>query len=168
MTRLPESVSVGRDVRIGAHCRIGEGVRLGDPGFGYEWAGDRWRYRDHPWGVRIGDRVDIGVNTVINRGRWRHTMIGSGTKIDACVFVAHNVHIGAHCLLVAHSKFGGSVTIGDHAIVGLGATINPHLTIGDYALIGAGAVVTKNVPAGEVWAGVPARKVRDREEGETI
>lgn len=141
---------------------------IGSVGFGYEWDGQRWRRREHPFGVVLGENVDIGSGTVIHRGRWRDTVIGDGTKIDAQVFVAHNVVVGKHCLLVAGCKLAGSVTLGDHVIVGLGALVIPGVTVGDRAIIGAGAVVTKDVPAGQVWAGNPARYMRDRREGETL
>jgi len=143
-------------------------VHIGGEGFGYEWDGERWARRDHPFTVKIGKGVDIGEGTVIHRGRWRDTVVGDGTKIDALVFVAHNVHVGQHCLLVAGCKLAGSVTVGDHVIVGLGALVTPGKTIGDRAIIGAGAVVTKDVPAGQVWAGTPARYMRDRRDGETL
>lgn len=142
-------------------------MTVGETGFGYTWQG-RWIRRDHPFSVVMGRDVDVGEGTVIHRGRWRDTTIGDGTKIDALCFVAHNVVIGRHCLLVAGSHIAGSVTIGDHVIVGLGANICPHVTIGDRAIVGAGAVVTKDVPPGEVWAGNPARYMRARRDGETL
>lgn len=167
-TLIDKTASLTGWIDIGNRCHISAGARIGDVGFGYQRDRENWLLRDHPYGVVIGNNVDIGPNTVIHRGRWRHTVIGTSTKIDAGVFVAHNVQIGERCLLVAHAKFGGSVTVGNDAIIGLGATICPHLTIGDDAIIGAGAVVTKDVPAGEVWAGNPARKFRDRREDETL
>lgn len=147
---------------------IGPGAQIGWDGFGYEWNGKAWLERPHEYGVKIGEWVDVGANAVIHRGRWRHTVIADGTKIDALVFVAHNVHVGRNCLLVAGCHLAGSVTVGDEVIIGLGANVCPHVTIGDRAIIGAGAVVTKNVPAGQVWAGNPARYLRDRREGETL
>lgn len=141
---------------------------VGEIGFGYEWDDERWRRRAHPFGVQIGEHVDIGVGSVLHCGRWRDTVIGDGTKIDSLVFVAHNVVTGKHCLLVAGCHLGGSVTLGDHVIIGLGANVCPHVTVGDRAIIGAGAVVTKDVPAGQVWCGNPARYMRDRRDGETL
>jgi UDP-3-O-[3-hydroxymyristoyl] glucosamine N-acyltransferase len=141
---------------------------VGGEGFGYEWDGCCWQRRPHEFGVKIGENVEIGEGSVIHRGRWRDTEIGDGTKIDALVFVAHNVKVGRHCLLVAGCKLAGSVTVGDEAIVGLGALVIPGKTVGDRAIVGAGAVVTKDVPAGQVWAGNPARYIRDRLPGETL
>lgn len=159
---IHECVAVGDNVRFGA------GTQIGADGFGYEWDGSSWCRRPHDFGVVIGDNVDVGDNTVIHAGRWRNTVIGEGTKIDALVFVAHNVTVGKHCLLVAHCSLTGSVTLGDEVIVGGGALIRTGLTVGDRAIIGLGAVVVCDVPAGEVWAGSPARKLRDRRPGETL
>ena len=141
---------------------------LGGIGFGYGWDGQGWLQRIHPFGLKVGEDVDIGHGTVIHRGRWRDTVIGDGTKIDALCFVAHNVVVGKHCLLVAGCKLAGSVTLGDEVIVGLGALVIPGVTVGDRAIIGAGAVVTKDVPAGQVWCGNPARYMRHRKQGETL
>ena len=141
---------------------------IGGEGFGYGLVGGEGVPRPHKYEVVIGENVDVGEGTVIHRGRWRDTVIGDGTKIDALVFVAHNVHIGKRCLLVAGCKLAGSVTLGDDVIIGLGANICPHVSIGDRAIIGAGATVTKDVPTGEVWAGTPARYLRNRREGETL
>lgn len=143
-------------------------AQIGDDGFGYEWVDGRWQFRKHEFHVSIGNDVDIGAYSVIHRGRWRDTALGDGTKVDSHVFVAHNVVIGKHCLLVAGCRIAGSATIGDEVIIGLGALVNPHVTIGDRAIIGAGAVVTKDVQAGEVWAGAPARYMRDRRLDETL
>lgn len=160
---------VAEGVVFGENVQIAPGVVLGSEGFGYELADDgEWEWREHPFGVVVGDNVTIGANTVVDRGRWRDTQIGAGTKIDAHVFIAHNVTIGKRCLLVAHAKFGGSSMISDDVIVGLGATICPHVGVGHRAIIGAGAVVTKTVPAGEVWAGVPAKYMRLRLPDETL
>lgn len=145
-------------------------AQLGDPGFGYQWddLNRCWTSRPHDFGVVIGEDVDIGAHSVIHAGRWRDTVIGDGTKIDALVFVAHNVHVGKHCLLVAHCSLTGSVTLGDEVIVGGGALVKTGLTVGDRAILGLGAVVISNVPAGQVWAGNPARYLRDRRPGETL
>src|SRR3990170_620588 len=150
-------------VTIGERCYIGPGAAIGSRGFGYEWGEEQWNYREHPFGVVIGDDVSIGANTVIDRGRWRETVIGQGTKIDASCFIAHNVAIGAHCLVIANSMIAGSCEIGDHCWIGPSAQITDHVKVGDGARVGLGAVVLRDVPAGEVWVGNPARRLRKRE-----
>lgn len=149
---FPDSVTFTGFVTIGPNTVIGKS------GFGYTRQEDgTWVEKEHNFGVLIGDNVDIGANVCIDRGSWRDTVIGDGTKIDNLVHVAHNVHIGKNCLIVAGSILGGSVNIEDGVWVGMGARINQRLTIGSGAFIGSGAVVTKDVPSGRVFAGVPAR-----------
>ncbi len=158
-------VYIGPDVVMGPDCVIAPNASIGGPGFGYERLPDTdgsWTYKDHPFGVRIGDHVHVGSNTTIHRGRWRHTEIGPGTKIDANVFIAHNVVIGRDCLVIAGAHIGGSCEIGDRAIIGIGATLSDHVKVGWGALVGAGAVVVKDVPEGAVVVGNPAKYLRDR------
>lgn len=153
-------VSIEPHVAIGERCRIDEGVRIGQPGFGYALDDDgRWHQKPEKCGVVIGDDVHIGANTVIARGSYRDTMIGDGTKIDATVFVAHNVQIGRDCAIVAGAVICGSVVLEDGVYVGPGAIIRDHVTVGEGSLVGMGAVVTKDVPAGVTVMGSPARDV---------
>ena len=146
-------------VTIGEDCTIGPNVVIGNIGFGYEkHDGDpEWHFRPHPFGVRIGDRVHIGAGTVIDRGRYRDTVIGSGTKIDANVFIAHNCLIGERCLIVANSQISGSCEIGDDCWIGPAAMLTDHVKVRDGGRCGLGAVVRHDVPAGVTVVGNPAR-----------
>lgn len=154
---------VGAGVRIGLDVVIGPNAVIGDPGFGFiELDDGSWEYREHPFGVVLDNGVYVGANTCINRGRHRDTRIGSGTKIDTNVHVGHNAVIGSNCLLIACCQIGGSCEIGDGVIVSPSATLRDHVTVGERAMIGLGAVVVRDVPAGQVWAGNPARYMRDR------
>jgi UDP-3-O-[3-hydroxymyristoyl] glucosamine N-acyltransferase len=101
--------------------------------------------------------VEIGANTTIDRGSIDDTVVGSGTKIDNLVHIAHNVRIGEKCLLMAHVGVAGSATIGDGVILAGQAGIGGHLSIGAGARIGAQAGVFGDIPAGETWSGYPAR-----------
>jgi UDP-3-O-[3-hydroxymyristoyl] glucosamine N-acyltransferase len=164
---IPPFTYVGRGVQIGSDCRIGPGTLIGVDGFGYTLEPDgSWQRKDEEYGVVIEDRVDIGAGSIIARGSYRDTVIGKGTKIDAGVFIAHNVLVGRNCLIVAGAEISGSVELGDGVIVGPQVSIKQHLNIDDGAFVGMGAVVVKDIPAGEIWAGNPARYMRDREEGE--
>lgn len=148
-------------VKIGMGVRIGPNCSIGSPGFGFERdEDDEWQFREHPFGVELGDRVWIGANTVINCGRWRHTEIGAGTKIDGAVFIGHNVVVGQRTLIVAKTIIGGSCELGDDVWVGPGVSFRDHITVGDGAMLGVGTVVTKNIPAGEIWVGNPCRFLR--------
>lgn len=152
---------IAEDVQVGDNCVIGPGACIGQRGFGYKRLHGEWVYREHPFSVVIEDDVNIGANTCINRGRHRHTLIGRGTKIDDLVFIAHNVLIGKRCLIIAKAMIAGSCEIGDDVIIGPGACLRDHVKVGAGAFIGVGAVVIKDVPAGQVWAGNPARYIRD-------
>jgi UDP-3-O-[3-hydroxymyristoyl] glucosamine N-acyltransferase len=160
---LDPTVQIAEGVTFGRDVQIAPGVVLGSHGFGYERDPEgKWRHREHSCGVVIGNEVTIHANTVIDRGRWRDTVIGDGSKIDANVFVAHNVHVGARCLIIAGTSIGGSCNIGDDCWLGIGCTIRDNINIADRTIIGAGAVVVKDIDEpGQVWCGNPARYLRD-------
>ena len=147
-------------VTIGKNVTVHAGTVIGTDGFGYQENNKKeWLKFEHVGGVRIGDGVEIGANTCIDRGTLGNTVIGDGTKIDNLVHIAHNVTIGRHCLIIAHAMIGGSCTIGDHSWIAPNAGILQKTTIGENATIGLGAVVLQAVPPGETWAGVPAHKL---------
>ena len=106
--------------------------------------------------VEIGDDVEVGALTAIDRGTLKPTRIGSGTKIDDLVMIGHNVEIGMDCLLCGQVGLAGGVVIGDGAVLGGRVAVADHLKIGAWAVVGAAACVGTNVPAGAVYAGYPA------------
>ncbi|MHB8530059.1 MAG: UDP-3-O-(3-hydroxymyristoyl)glucosamine N-acyltransferase [Caulobacteraceae bacterium] len=161
-------VTLGRDCYVGANAVIGfaligdrvrihAGAVIGEAGFGA--ATGRKGIIDIPQlgRVIIQDAVTIGAGTCVDRGALDDTVIGENTKIDNLVQIAHNVTIGRNCLLVAHTGISGSVVIGDNCVFGGRAGIVDHIRIGQGARIAAGAGISKDVPAGETWAGYPAR-----------
>ena len=181
-------VRIGRDCAIGAgatvtHALIGNrviihpGARIGQDGFGFV-PGSRGHMKIVQIGrVAIQDDVEIGANTTIDRGSNRDTIVGEGTKIDNLVQIGHNVVIGRHCLIAGQVGISGSVTIGDFVMLGGNAGIRDNVTIGagarvlgpvyigDRVQIGANSVVVKDIPAGAVATGVPA-KIRFPDKGE--
>lgn len=151
-------------VKIGRNVKIGPGCVIGFDGFGYEETETGfWKPKKHKFGVILEDYVTVHANTCIDRGSWRDTVIGRGTRIDNLVHVAHNVQTGRNCMVVAHAGLAGSVTLEDNVWVGFGAHVNQRLTLHEGSFIGTGSVVTKDVPAKMVAAGVPARILRERE-----
>lgn len=144
---------------LGPRTEISSGAAIGSPPFSY---------RDgvpvpRNGGVTIGADVEIMPFASIVRGTERDTTIGDGCKIDAFVHVAHDVILGKRCILAAGTIVGGWCEIGDDAYLGINCAIKPRVRIGAGAKIGMGAVVTKDVPAGAVYVGNPARflKLRD-------
>jgi glutamate synthase (NADPH/NADH) large chain/glutamate synthase (ferredoxin) len=115
---------------------------------------------DGPAALVFTDGVTIGACSTVDRGAFEDTVIGENTKLDNMVHIAHNVRIGRNCVFAAQTGVSGSVTIGDGCQFGGQAGIADHLTIGDGARIGASGGVLKNVPAGETWAGFPAKPVQ--------
>jgi UDP-3-O-[3-hydroxymyristoyl] glucosamine N-acyltransferase len=106
--------------------------------------------------VEIGDDVEVGALTAIDRGTLKPTRIGAGTKIDDLVMIGHNVQIGTDCLLCGQVGLAGGVVIGNGAVLGGRVGVADHLRIGDWAVVAAAACVATNVPAGAVYAGYPA------------
>jgi UDP-3-O-[3-hydroxymyristoyl] glucosamine N-acyltransferase len=110
--------------------------------------------------VEIGDDVEIGANTTIDRARYGRTVIGSGTKIDNLVQVAHNVAVGEHCLLVAQAGIAGSTTLGHHVVIAAQAGLRDHIELGDGAVVAAQSGVPRDIEPGETVFGSPAQDIR--------
>jgi UDP-3-O-[3-hydroxymyristoyl] glucosamine N-acyltransferase len=165
-------VRIGRDGSVGASTTImaaliGDrviihpGAHIGQDGFGFA-LGARGHLKVPQIGrVIIQDDVEIGAGVTIDRGANRDTVIGEGVKIDNLVQIGHNVLVGRHAVLVAQSGVSGSSAVGDFAALGGQAGIAGHLTIGAGAQVAAAAGVMTDVPAGERWAGAPAKPVRE-------
>lgn len=156
-SRLVGNVSCYPGTAIGERVVVHAGVRIGSDGFGYAFADGAHQKIPHVGRCVIGDDVEIGANTCIDRGSVDDTVIGAGTKIDNLVHIAHNVRIGRLCLLMAQSGLAGSARIEDGVIIAGQAGIGGHVTIGQGARIGAQSGIICDVPAGETWSGYPGR-----------
>ena len=119
-----------------------------------------WRGRRTVFAAHVGACVVIREFARVHAGCERSTIIGEGTLIMSGAHVGHDAHIGEGCDIAPNAVIGGLVTIGDRVKIGMGAVVNPHVTIGSGARIGSGAVVNRDVPAGETWVGVPARRIK--------
>lgn len=159
-TVVRERVTVADGVVVGRRCWLHPGAVVGSDGFGFA-AGPRGAERIHHLGtVVLGDDVEVGANTCIDRATLGATVIGPRSKIDNLVQVGHNVRIGSDVLIAGQVGIAGSTAIGDRVVIGGAAGVTDHVVIGDDARIGGGAVVIKSVPAGEAWGGLPAQPLR--------
>ena len=175
---LYQGARIGHHVTIGARFIGHPNSVVGADGFAFvtteksgveevrESLGQRREIRDQTWhrihslgSVRLGDDVELGANSCIDRGTIRDTEVGSGTKIDNLVQVGHNVRIGRDCLLCGQSGVAGSARIGDRVVLGGKSAINDNIFVGDDAIIGGGTGVFTNVPKGWAMLGYPAVKV---------
>jgi UDP-3-O-[3-hydroxymyristoyl] glucosamine N-acyltransferase len=141
---------------------IHSGAVIGADGFGFELMGDRYRKVPQVGTVEIGDDVEIGANSCIDRATLGTTHIGDGTKLDNMVHIAHNCRIGKHVVIAAQTGLAGGVSIGDYAVVGGQVGIGDKARIEAGAIIGSGAgiLTSKIVRAGEPVWGTPARPLR--------
>lgn len=144
-TVLKSRVTVGEDCHIGARCTVHAGVVIGADGFGFAQQGGQWIKIEQLGAVRIGDDVEIGANTCIDRGALQDTVIEDGVKLDNLIQIAHNVHIGKHTAMAGCVGVAGSSTIGAHCTVGGGAIVLGHLALADNVHISAGTVVTRSL-----------------------
>lgn len=161
-TKIFGHVFIYDNVRIGDRVSIHAGTVIGSDGFGYQKNQEGILEKmPHIGGVLIEDDVEIGANTTIDRGTISDTVIMRYAKIDNLVHVAHNVVVGKGAAVIANSMIGGSTQIGEKAWIAPSATLRDGISIGNDTVIGMGAIVTKSVPSGEIWFGMPAKKMRD-------
>lgn len=144
-------------VRVGRRCLLHAGCVLGADGFGYAQVGHGLLKVPHLGRVELGDDVEVGANTCIDRAKTGVTVIGSGTKLDNLVHIAHNVQVGMSSLIIAQTGIAGSVTIGNGVILAGQSGIKDHVKIGDGARVGAQGGVIGNVEPGQTVSGYPAR-----------
>jgi len=150
------NVTLREHTVIGCRVILHAGVVLGADGFGFEMVEGRHKKSPQLGNVEIGDDVEIGANTAIDRARFGTTRIGKGTKIDNLVQIGHNCVIGEHCVICGLVGMAGSTIVGNYVTIAGQVGIAGHLTIGDKSIIMAQAGVTKDVPPGSFMLGAPA------------
>lgn len=160
-TVISSFVRIYDNVTIGKNCFFKEGAIIGGAGFGFEKdeEGNRFRF-PQIGGVIIGDYVEVGANTCIDRGALSDTIIKDHTKIDNLCHIAHNVQLGRNDMITACSEVSGSCVLGDDVWTGPNTSIRDQRSVGENTMIGIGAVVVKNVPSDDVWAGNPAKSFK--------
>lgn len=148
---------------IGKRVVLHANVVIGADGFGYVGGtpGKPPVKVPHLGNVVIGDDVEIGASTCVDRAKFGSTSIGDNTKIDNLVQIAHNCSIGDNCVICGHTAVAGSVRIGHNVVIGGKVGFIDNIAVGDNASIGGGSMVISEVPAGEMWAGVPAGPARE-------
>lgn len=144
-TVLKSRVTVGEDCVLGQRCIVHAGVVIGADGFGFAPHGDGWEKIEQLGSVRIGDDVEIGANTCIDRGALEDTVIEDGVKLDNLIQIGHNVRVGKHTAMAGCVGVAGSATIGARCTIGGGAIVLGHLTVADQVHISAATVVTRSI-----------------------
>ncbi|MDP9899004.1 UDP-3-O-(3-hydroxymyristoyl)glucosamine N-acyltransferase [Variovorax ginsengisoli] len=144
-TVLKSRVTVSEDCTIGARCLLHPGVVIGADGFGLAPHEGTWVKIEQLGAVRIGDDVEIGANTCIDRGALEDTVIEDGVKLDNLIQIGHNVHVGKHTAMAGCVGVAGSAVIGAHCTVGGGAIVLGHLKLVDHVHISAATVVTRSI-----------------------
>lgn len=144
-SRLSARVTLGEGCSIGERCIVHSGVVIGADGFGFAPHDGRWEKIEQLGHVRIGNDVEIGANTCIDRGALQDTIIEEGVKLDNLIQIGHNVRIGAHSALAGCVGVAGSASIGAHCTIGGGAVVLGHLSLADHVHISAASVVTRSI-----------------------
>ena len=161
---LDSNVRVYDDVVMGKGCVIKAGAVLGGAGFGYEKDAEGNKFRFPQIGQLImGDYVEVGSNTCIDRGALADTVIGDYTKINNLCHIAHNNKIGRNVTITGCVNVSGSNIIDDNVWMAPNSSIRGWVHIEEGATVGMGAVVVKNIPAGETWVGNPAKKLEKKQ-----
>lgn len=159
-TIYPNAVVYHR-CEVGRNCVIHAGAVIGSDGYGFATAGGKHHKIPQIGIVRIGDDVEIGAGTAIDRAALGETVIGDGTKIDNLVQIGHNVRIGKHCLIVAEVGIAGSSEIGDYVVLAGKVGLVGHIKLGSQVQVAGASVVTKDWDGPVVIGGNPARPLRE-------
>jgi UDP-3-O-[3-hydroxymyristoyl] glucosamine N-acyltransferase len=160
---LYANVSIRERCVLGDRVILQPGAVIGSDGFGYEFVNGRHLKIDQVGHVELGDDVEIGANSTIDRARFGKTVIGEGTKVDNLVQIGHNVVIGKHCLVIAQSGMAGSSRLGNYVTVAAQSGVAGHVMVGDKAILGGRTGVTANLKGGMAYLGNPAQPFSDEQ-----
>jgi UDP-3-O-[3-hydroxymyristoyl] glucosamine N-acyltransferase len=152
-TRLIANVTLYHEVSIGERCILHAGVVVGSDGFGFAPDRGAWVKIPQVGSVRIGDDVEIGAKTTIDRGAIEDTVIGDGVKLDNQVHIAHNVRIGAHTVMAGQSGIAGSTTLGQRCMIGGQVGVGGQLTICDDVAVTGKSFVSTSIRKSGLYSG---------------
>jgi UDP-3-O-[3-hydroxymyristoyl] glucosamine N-acyltransferase len=152
-TRLVASVTLCDEVRVGARCLFHPGVVIGGDGYGIANDAGLWVKVPQLGSVRIGDDVEIGANTTVDRGALEDTVLGDGVKLDNQIQIAHNVCVGEHTVIAGCTAIAGSTTVGAHCMIAGGVGIVGHIEIADRVVITAMTLVTSSIRQPGTYSG---------------
>jgi len=167
-SKIYQNVVIYHDIEIGKNSIIHSSAVIGSDGFGFVTDKNNHLKIPQTGKVIIGDQVEIGSNTVIDRATIGKTIIGNMTKIDNLVHIGHNVEIGSGCLITAQVGIAGSAKIGDGCIFGGQAGVVPHITLGPNSVIAAKSGVTKSLAGNQMYGGYPARPIREQHKRDAL
>ena len=153
-TWLKSHVTLGENCSVGERCIVHAGVVIGADGFGFELFEGRWEKIEQLGAVRIGNDVEIGANSCIDRGALDDTVLEDGVKLDNLVQIGHNVHVGANTAMAGCAGVAGSARIGANCTVGGGAVVLGHLQLADGVHISAASVVMRSIRQPGQYSGV--------------
>ena len=153
-SRLAARVTLGFDCKLGERCIVHGGVVIGADGFGFAPSAGTYVKIEQLGAVSIGNDVEIGANTCIDRGALEDTLIGDGVKLDNQIQIAHNVQIGAHTAVAACAGIAGSAVIGAHCMIGGAAMIHGHIKIVDHVFVSAGTLISRNITKPGQYTGI--------------
>ena len=159
--KIFSNVSLYNGITLGGNVIVHSGTSIGCDGFGYVTENDIHEKIPQTGTVIIGDNVEIGSNCAIDRATIGDTVVGEMTKIDNLVHIAHNVKIGKGCLLTAGFAIAGSSEVGDYCTFAGQVGVAPHLKIGNRSIVAAKSGVTKSLKGNKIYAGYPAREIKD-------
>lgn len=151
-TVLDARVTIYHQVKIGKRCRLTSGVVIGSDGFGFANQAGVWHKVPQLGSVIIGDDVDIGANTTIDRGAVDNTVIENGVKLDNLIQIGHNVRIGEHTIIAGCVAIAGSTIIGKNCMIGGATCFAGHMTIADNVMITGMTAVTKSIPERGIYS----------------
>ena len=167
-SKIDSNIHLYPRTRIGSNCIILSGVIIGSDGYGFVTEDDVHFKIPQNGKVIIGNNVEIGANSTIDRGTIGDTTIGDMCKLDNGVQIGHNVSIGKGCLLTAHVTIAGSAKIGSFCVFGGQAGAIDHVTIGDRAVFACYTAVTKDLPGGKMYSGSPAREIKEKNKRDAV